>query len=161
MNRTGISILVGFAVIAVGIFFVLNTTKKHHLELQGAIQKVRVYSAVPESTVVIMDMRLANPSTRLFRLRDVKATLVGADGKEYEGDNVAEVDARQLFQYVPSLGQKYNDTLMIRQEIRAGQSIDRMLGVRFDVPKEVVEKRKAIKLRLEDVDGPVTEVSTK
>ena len=41
----------------------------------------------------------------------------------------------------------------------AHQTLDRMVGVRFDAPYEKVETRKKVTLRVEDVTGPVLELT--
>jgi len=81
------------------------------------------------------------------------------DGKTVEGMNVAEVDARRVFSYYGSLGQKYNDTLVIKEKIAPKQTLDRMLAARFDLPESQINQRARLRLRVEDVDGVVSEIS--
>jgi hypothetical protein len=64
-----------------------------------------------------------------------------------------------LFQFYPVLGQKFNDTLRARDKIGARQSMDRMVAVRFELPESAVAARKNLRVRIEDVDGAVSEIA--
>ena len=71
------------------------------------------------------------------------------------------MDATRLFEGLPLLGQKYNDTLVIRDKIPSQASMDRMVAARFEAPESKLESRKRFLIRIEDVDGPVSELSEK
>jgi hypothetical protein len=64
-----------------------------------------------------------------------------------------------LFQYYPLLGQKYNDTLKMRDRIAPRQTLDRMIAARFEIPQDQLDKRKRLAVRVEDVDGPFGELT--
>jgi len=81
-----------------------------------------------------------------------------ANGAAIEGMAVSEGDARRLFQYYPILGQKYNDSLIIRDRIKPHATLDRMIAARFEIPVKQLDARKALKLRIVDVDGPSGEL---
>jgi hypothetical protein len=72
---------------------------------------------------------------------------------------VSEVDAKQLFAAMPVLGQKFNDTLILRDKIPPHTSQDRMVAARFEVPEARFESRKRFVIRVEEVDGKVVEYS--
>jgi hypothetical protein len=59
------------------------------------------------------------------------------------------------------LGQKYNPNLKVRQKISPGESIDRMVTVSFKATDEQIEKRKAIRIVITDVDRVKTEIVEK
>jgi hypothetical protein len=80
------------------------------------------------------------------------------DGKPLQGQPVSELDARRLFQYYPQLGQKYNDSLLMRDKIMGRQSMDRMIATRFEAPESTIEGRRKLTIRIVDVDGPVAEL---
>jgi len=67
----------------------------------------------------------------------------------------------RLFDAVPLLGQKYNPTLIAREKIASHESEDRMVAARFEVPDDRLEARKRLVLRIEEVDGAVSEISEK
>ena len=80
-------------------------------------------------------------------------------GAESEGETVSELDARQLFQAIPLLGQKFNDTLLMRDSVPPHSSWDRMVAARFEVPESKLEARKRLVVRIEEVDGKVFDLS--
>ena len=112
------------------------------------------------STAAVLDFRLRNPSDYSFVVRKVDVTMVDASGQTQDGLVVAEVDAKRLFDYYPVLGQKFNQTLLIRTEIlNRARRFYRMLMVRFDVPEKMVQQRKSLSIRIEEVDGAVSEIT--
>ena len=64
-----------------------------------------------------------------------------------------------LLKSYPLLGEQYNAVLRDRDVVPAHQTADRMVGVRFDAPYEKVESRKKVTVRVEDVTGPVLELT--
>jgi len=94
-------------------------------------------------------------------VRSVAVSLI--DGKNYlvEGSTIADSDAARLFDYYPLLGQKYNDSLTMRSRIQPRQTVDRMIGVRFEIPEAQVLSRKNLKIRVEEVDRGASEIEEK
>ena len=91
--------------------------------------------------------------------QDVSAT--GADGQNYTSTPVPEVDAKRIFEYYPILGQKFNASLLTRDKIPGEHSEDRMIVARFEIPVAKLDARTNLKIRIEDVDGPVSELVEK
>jgi hypothetical protein len=120
------------------------------------VLRVRTHAVDPENTVVFADVRVTNPSTQQFVVQDVAVFL-----DDLQGDSFSETDAKRLFEYYPVLGKKYNSNLMIRQKINPGESIDRMVTVSFKAIDEKVQKRKALRIVITDVDGAKTEIVEK
>ncbi len=146
----------GSAAILVGV--VLYIQRGAHLELKGSIQKTRTLALPDSSTVVVIDFRFVNSADYPFVVRRVDVLLDPASGEPVEGAIVSEADAAQLFNYYPILGQKFNETLVIRTKIAAHQSLDRMIAARFEMPEDQVRQRKGVRIRVEDVDGAVSEI---
>jgi hypothetical protein len=71
------------------------------------------------------------------------------------------VDAKTLFRYYPLLGEKFNDTLLMRDRIGSRQGMDRMVAARFEVPESQLQDRKKLAVRIEEVDGVVSEITEK
>jgi hypothetical protein len=71
------------------------------------------------------------------------------------------VDAKKIFEYYPILGQKYNTSLLTRDKIPGRKSEDRMIVARFEIPVAKLDGRTNLKIRIEDVDGPVSELVEK
>ena len=49
-------------------------------------------------------------------------------------------------------------TLITRTKIAARQSMDRMIAARFEVSEAALQSRRKLTVRIEDVDGPVSEL---
>jgi hypothetical protein len=151
--------VIGIAVIAVAITGVLYMQRGARVGLIGNVLKVRTAPLDENSSVAVLDFRYRNPANDPFIVRSVTVILEENDGNQFQGATVSESDAKRLFEGLPLLGQKFNDTLLTRDKIAPGASADRMVAVRFEAPEARLEKRKRFLLRIEDVDGPVTEIS--
>ena len=146
----------GIIVVALAVMFYMQ--RGAHVELKGAVLKVRTAALDETSSVAVLDFRFVNPSDVPFVVRTVDVTVEGKDGSSTESMPVSEVDAKRLFQALPLLGQKFNDSLLMRDKIPARQAEDRMIAARFEMPVEKLDARKALHIRIEDVDGPVSEL---
>jgi len=149
---------IGLLVVAIGIGGVFYMQRGAHLELKGAILKVRTQAMDENSSIVAIDFRFVNPSNYPFMVKEVVVTMVDKDGKTVESSPVSEMDARRLFQYYPALGQKYNDSLLMRDRIKGRETMDRMTVARFEVPESALESRRKLTVRIVDVDGPEAEL---
>ncbi|SRR5581483_937981 len=149
---------IGVAVVIIAVVAVLFMQRGAHVELRGSVLKVRTAPMDEHSSVVVVDFRFVNPSDYPFIVRKVDILVKGPDGTEYEGSTISEVDAKRLFQYYPLLGQKFNDSLLMRDKVGPRRSEDRMIAARFEVPVATLDNRKQLRVRIEDVDGPVSEL---
>ena len=152
---------IGTAVVAAIIGFVFYLQWGAHIEVKGQVLKVRTAPLDEHSSVAVLDFRFANPADYLFQVRNVTVVLVGAGGGETEGSTIAGPDSKRLFDGVPLLGQKYNEPLIAMDAIKAQQSADRMVAARFEVPVATLDARKRFLVRVEEVNGPVSEISEK
>jgi hypothetical protein len=152
---------IGLGVVLIGVGFILYLQRGAHVELKGAILKVRTLGVDDNSSLAVVDFRFANSSDYPFVVRSVDVTATGADGANYTSTPVPEVDAKRIFEYYPILGQKYNASLITRDKIPGRRSEDRMIVARFEVPVATLDARKNLKVRIEDVDGPVSELVEK
>ena len=148
----------GLLVVAVGIAGMFYMQRGAHIELKGSILKVRTQAMDENSSVAAVDFRFVNPSNYPFVVKEVVVTMEDKDGKPLEGSPVSELDARRLFQYYPLLGQKYNDSLLMRDKIPGRQTMDKMIVARFEVPESALQSRKKLTVRIVDVDGPEAEL---
>ena len=152
---------IGLAVVVVAIVLTLAGTKGSHLELNGNILKVRVLSLNPNASIVILDFRAKNPSDLVFVVKNVTIVLEPGSGAAVEGALISKFDIENVFKYEKLLGEKYNEVLSIRDKIAPRQTVDRMVGARFELAEEAINARKSIKLRIEDMDGAVAELGEK
>jgi len=151
----GVAVAILAVVMAVGLYLTRGT----HIRLEGSIQKVRTLSVEDNSSILFVDFRFVNPAEYEFLVKEVEVHIVTADGNTHTGTNVAEIDARRLFEYYPAiLGQKFNDTLVAKERILAHQSLDRMIAARFEVPQAELDARKQLIIRVQDVDGAFSEI---
>jgi len=148
----------GLLVVAVGIAGMFYMQRGAHIELKGSILKVRTQAMDENSSVAVVDFRFVNPSNYPFMVKEVVVTMEDKDGKPLEGAVVSELDARRLFEYYPLLGQKYNDSLLMRDKIAGRQMMDKMIVARFEVPESALQSRKKLTVRIVDVDGPEAEL---
>lgn len=143
--------LVVVAVAAAGIFFM---NRGAHLELLGSILKVRTLPIEENSSAAIIDFRFRNPSDYVFKVQSVEVTMTDAKGNAVDGSVISDVDSNSLFAYYPALGQKFNPSLVPRTKVKGGESMDRMLAVRFEVPEKVLQQRKGVRIHVVEVGGP-------
>jgi len=152
---------IGIVCIAIAALWVVHMQRGAYIDLPGKILKVRTAPLDEASTVAVLDFRVSNPADYPFVVRKVTVALQDSAGAESEGQTVSEVDARQLFQVIPLLGQKFNDTLLMRDAIPPHSSWDRMVAARFEVPESALQARKRLIVRIEEVDGKVFDLSDK
>lgn len=152
-------ILGGLTIVAALIGGFLWWTRGAHVELRGEMKMVRTYGIDEKSSIAIIDFRFQNPSDVPFVVRDTDLILEKSDGVTIKGSVIAETDARQLFSAIKTLGQKYNDTLKVRDKIPARAGDDRMLSARFELPESDLKARKRFLIRVEEVDGVVSEIA--
>ena len=152
---------IGVVCIALAALWVVHMQRGAYIDLPGKVLKVRIAPLDEESSVAVVDFRVSNPADYPFVVRKVTVALQDSAGAESEGQTVSEVDARQLFQVIPLLGQKFNDTLLMRDSIPPHSSWDRMVAARFEVPESALQARKRLIVRIEEVDGKVFDLSDK
>ncbi len=157
MVSFGVAIVVVLAVIA-GVFYIQRGS---HLELQGRVLKVRTAPLDENNSVAVVDFRITNVADFTFTVRTVTVTVEDASGKAVAGTSISEVDAQRLFQGIPLLGQKYNQSLILKSEIPAHAMVDRMIAASFPIPEDALEKRKQLTIRIEEFAGPVSEIREK
>ncbi len=156
---------IGAVLTMLAVAVLLFVTRGSHIEIKGSIQKVRVQAMDSKSCVVIVDFHFVNPADYLFIVANAVVYLETKDGERLEGTAVAADSADKLLAYYskinPDLGPKYNDTLKIRDRINPGESMDRMICARFEIPAAEAEARKRVILRIQDVDRAVSEIVEK
>ncbi len=159
MNRGSlIPALIAVVIVGSMIGGVLYWTRNNHLELKGQVLKVRSYSIDQDYTVAVIDFRVTNPSTAQFVVKDIDVSLDTREGKTLDGAIFPEIDARRLFDYYKVLGTKFNATLVVKDKVEAGATVDKMLAVRFTGTDANIQSRKAIHISIHDVDGAVSEI---
>jgi hypothetical protein len=152
---------IAIAVIGLLVWQGFISTKGNHLEPKGQIGKVRAQKVDDNEMIAIIDFKLKNDADIAMVVRNVEASIDMADGSSVNGSVIAGTDLANFFRNYPSIGEQFNPPLKARDTVAGHQTVDRMVGVRFDVPEETMDKRKDIVLRIEDITGPIAELKAK
>jgi hypothetical protein len=153
--------IAGLAIVGGLIGGFLWWTRGAHIQIKGEILKIRTHGFEDNSSLVVADFRFANPADYPFLVRSVDLTVEMPDGKIFEGMMIAETDTGRMFEALPQLGQKYNETLKIRDKIPPHSQDDRMAAARIEAPVGAIDGRARIRIRVEEVDGAVSEIVEK
>ena len=157
-TRFLLPLAIGLAVVAGFIAATFWVQRGAHIELRGSVLKVRTAAMEERASVVIVDFRFVNPADYPFVVRTVDVTLEAQDGATHQGMVISEVDAKRLFDYFPILGQKFNSSLLMKDRIAPKASEDRMIAARFEIAESDLKARKKLTVRIEEVDGAVSEL---
>jgi hypothetical protein len=155
----GIAFSAAIVVIAVVVWTGFEKTKGNHLIPTGSIGKVRTARVDDNTTFMVVDFNIRNDSDRQMVVRNIQAMFELRDGSFVEGSPIAARDVISAFHAYPLLGEQFNPVLKERDVIQPHESLDRMVGLRFDAPSDVVNNRKRVVLKIEDVTGPVLEMA--
>jgi len=149
---------IGLAGLLVLTAVLLYMNRGAHVVLDGSILSVRTQDMDEQSAVAVIDFRFVNPSDYTFIVRATEVILEDSTGLPHVGKPVAEIHVDQLFEYYPLLGQKYNETMKMRDRAEPDESMDRMICALFNLPANSIEARRRLIIRVEDVDGVVSEI---
>jgi hypothetical protein len=130
-------------------------------QASGKIGKVRAQKVDDNETILILDFNLRNDSDRLKSVGNTTASLHAADGSVVEGHVIGASSLANVFSNFPALGDQYNPPLKGMEDVKAGQSVDRTIGIRFDAPDETIARRKDVVLDVEYINGPIVELTAK
>jgi len=162
MSRTLlITFAIGIVLVAIAVSAVVYVQRGGHVELTGKILKVRTAPLDDQSAAVAIDFRITNPSDYPFQIRSVTVVMESQSGAQIEGATASEIDAQRLMAGVPLLGEKFNQSLMVRERVPARTTLDRMIAARFEVPDPQLQARKQFLVRIEEVDGVVETLAEK
>lgn len=144
----------GLALIGLVVAGVMFMQRGDAIEIQAKFLKVRTAPLDDDSTVAVVDLRITNPSNLVLEIRQVQMEMEDAGGMR-TGDVIGEGDTKRVFEALPVLGQKYLDTLSMRQRISSRSTRDYMVAARFSVPLAQVDARKRFILHVEEADGKI------
>ena len=155
------ALLGGLVLIGLFVAMLFYLQRGAHMALSGSILNVRTLSLEENASILFADFRFTNPADYPFVVDQVTVLIEDAQGKVHEGRTVPETDAKRLFEYYPSVGQKFNESLYSRSRIPPKETADRMIASRFDLPESELQNRKSLTIRVEEVDGTVSELASK
>jgi hypothetical protein len=151
-------VAIGLAVVLIAAGAIVYMQWGAHVEVKGSILKVRTMALDENSSLAVVDFRVTNPADYAFVVRNCTIILDNGGEQMFEGTSVPETDVKRIFDAYPVLGQKFNDSLIMRNKIAPHSTQDRMIAARFETPIEKLDARKRLLVRIEDVDGPVSEL---
>ena len=152
---------IALLIVAAAVSGILFSTRKHRVELTGEVLKVRSHQVDPQHTIVLVDMRVANPSTQQFVVRDVEAFVEESDGKSVPAELFAESDIQRALTYYKVLGEKYTPGLVRKDRIDSRATTDRSIAFSAPMTDARFAERKAIRIVVHDVDRKSTEIREK
>lgn len=123
------------------------------VRLNAEVVRVRVVATSEKSAVLIAELRINNPASVPFVVREVKTVLTQQDGRTLAGDQVAQGDLDRLLAYFPADGPRYNETLKIRSRLPGKSRRDWTVAASFPAAKRTVDGRRGLAFEIEDVDG--------
>jgi hypothetical protein len=156
-----IALGIGIACVAIAIVSIVYMQRGARVGVTGQVLKVRTAPLDENSTIVVLDFRLTNPSDFPFEARNVAVIVEDAAGHRTEGMTASEIDAKHIFEGIPVLGEKYSQTLIERDKVPARSKLDRMVAARFDMPEATLQARKRFVIKIEEIDGEFSEISEK
>lgn len=151
---------IGLVAVGITVALTMEGTKGNHLELDGRILHVRLLSLNPHATIVVVDFRETNPSDVRFIVKNIDVTLDGVKDAP-AGEVISKYDLKTVFDNLKLVGPKFNDALSTGDAIEPHQTVDRMVGARFELGEQAVERRSAVRIRIEDLDRTVAELVEK
>jgi hypothetical protein len=149
---------IGMGCIILALAGILFMQRGAHLEMPGQILKVRTAPIDTDTTIAMIDFRVTNNSNYPAEVRTVRAYTEDKSGNQVEGSVMADVDAQGVFNGVPTLGQKYNPSLIVRDTIPAHATWDRMVGASFPVAESQIQARKRVIVSIEEINGNTFEI---
>lgn len=151
---------IGLIAVAITVGVTMESTKGNHLELDGRILHVRLLSLNPKATIVVVDFRETNPSDVRFIVKNIEVTLDGVKDAP-AGQVISKYDLKTVFDNLKIVGPKFNDALSAGDLIAPHQTVDRMVGARFELGEQAIERRTAVRIQIEDLDRTVAELVEK
>jgi hypothetical protein len=153
VNRNA-GIVIAAASLLAGLGVALYMNRGARVVLKGGVQKVRLQPVDEKNTIAVLDFRFVNPSNYPFWVREVMVLVETAKGEIVEGEVASDVDIKRVFDYYKlSLGEKYNDSLIIREKFAPHESADRMIAATFPLSEADLSQRRRFLIKVREVDS--------
>ncbi len=152
---------IGLVCIAIAVAGIFYLQRGAHVDVHGKFLKVRTAPLDDNNSFVVVDFRIVNPSDYGFKVRTVTVVLEEPSGNQIEGQTASDSAAKQALEGIPALGAKYNDSLIMNDMVPPKGTWDRMIASRFEMPEAKLQARKRFIVKIEEVDGKISEISEK
>lgn len=157
-TRILLFVAAGILVLGAGVGLLLTTQSGKYLELSGEVLKVRTLALDEKAALVVVDARVRNQADYPWVVKTVTVGVQDAAGVWHDGEPIARRDLDRLFAAQRLAGPKFNELLIIKDQIPARQVLDRMAAARVELPEPAVEQRRNLRVRFEELDGNVSEI---
>ncbi len=155
--------IVGFACGVFALLLVvwlgLIETKGNHLAPNGWISNIRGQALSDEITLLVVDFGVLNDSDQQMVVSAIDPWITTQGGNNIHGSLYAGSDVAKALKFYPKLGPQMNEPLLLRGTIDPRKTVNRMVGIEFDVPAKVIENRRSFTLKLTDITGPEVEMT--
>jgi hypothetical protein len=152
---------IGIVCIAIAVGAIFYMQRGAHVDVHGKFLKVRTAAIDDNHSLAIVDFRIENPSDYGFKVRTVTVTVEDPGGNPTDGQTASDSAAKQAIEGIPALGAKFNDSLIMNDMIPPKGTWDRMIASSFDMAESKLQSRKRFIVKIEEVDGKVSEISEK
>ena len=152
---------IGLVCIAIAVGAIFYMQRGAHVDAHGKFLKVRTAPLDDNNSFVVIDFRIENPSDYGFKVRTVTVVLEDPSGNPTEGQTASDSAAKQALEGIPVLGPKFNDSLIMNDTIPPKTTWDRMIASRFEMPESKLQSRKRFVVKIEEVDGKISEIAEK
>ncbi len=152
-KRLIVPVLIGVAVVAAAVVFILMGTQGAHLILHWSLVKPRLGALGDDASAIVVDFRFSNPSDVPFVVASVDMPVTKANGETVDGQVISRQDVGTVLQFNRFLGDQYNPVLVIHDRVAAHQTVDRMLAARYPITLADLQKARTLRITLHEVDG--------
>jgi hypothetical protein len=135
-------------------------TKGNHLAPDGFISSVRAQALTDDMVMLVIDFAIMNDSDVEMTARRIDPFITTADGREIHGTVYSASDMEKTPKFYPALGPLLHPILPLRGKIEAHKRSSFVIGAGFDASPAVMQNRKKLTLQIEDVTGPVVEMTS-
>ncbi len=140
------------------MWWALAATKGNHLAPITKIGKVRIQKVDENESIAISTSASITIPTASWWYGPWTRSSIRRTVLPLDGNIIAARDLDNVFRNYPDLGERYNAPFKAWDEVKPHERLDRMIGVRFDVPDAKIARRKDIDLAPEDISGTVVDL---
>ena len=154
------ALAIGAVVVAVAVGAIMFMQRGAHIDLPGGMTKVRTVSTGENDALALIDLKIANPSSYKFVVRNVTVVLEKKTGEQFPQEIVSRSDSERLFNSLPDSG-PYHPPLYTNATLQPGATEVYTLVAQFNAPEKILQDRKQFRVQIDEIDGKSFEFSEK
>jgi hypothetical protein len=140
--------------IGVVMFVVVEKNQSEALHLEGEITAIRFNKLSDGGNLAIYNLKVKNPSTTGFEVREIEIEAVSADNKVTPSGLLSKRELKSYTEYEKIPG----TPIGLGDEFKKGETKEGIMSSRFEVPREQL-KDQTIHIRLRSVNGVEEEIT--